>query len=135
MAGMGLGLRGFGNHMEGMTPASHSSRFTEALGLGPVHEHSLGPLETAQLGFHLLIKASQTRPWPIPGDGWGWESGRDRADRREAWRCGEGKQVPGSLLLPASCRVPSLGSAVTPEFESHLCHFLAGDLGQIRFHL
>lgn len=26
MAGMGLGLRGFGNHMEGMTPASHSSR-------------------------------------------------------------------------------------------------------------
>lgn len=132
MAGKGPGIERFWEPHGGDDPCLPRFWVTQVLGFGPVREHSL---KTIPLDFHLLIKASQTRPQPVPGDSCGWESGGDRAAQREAWRCGERRQGPRIAFVASQLRVPGLGSAVMAGFKSHICHFLAGDLGQIRFHL
>lgn len=42
---------------------------------------------------------------------------------------------PGISLVASQLQGLSLGSAVSAGFKSHMCHFLAGALGQVRFHL
>lgn len=81
--------------MEGTTPASHSSRSQKFWDLGLCMNILRGLWNPLSWASNPLIKATQTRPWPAPGDFWGWESGGDRADQREAWRSGEKRQVPG----------------------------------------
>lgn len=131
-AGMGPGAGRFWESHGGVNLGLPQFGVTEVLGSGPEQEYSPGALKTAQLGFWRLVKASSTRPRPIPGDG---ESDRDRAGRGDAWRRGERRRVPGYF-----CCQPAAGSqarAVQSHFgfRPHICRFLAGDLGQIRVHL
>lgn len=51
MAGMGPGAERFWEPHGGDDPCLPQFEVTKVLGFGPVHEHSPGPLETAQLGF------------------------------------------------------------------------------------
>lgn len=48
------------------------------------------------------------------------------------WR---GQTGPGISLVASQLQGLSLGSAVRAGFKSHICCFLAGAIGQIRFHL
>lgn len=122
MVGMDPGLGRFWEPHRRDDPGLRRFGVTEVLGFGPVHEHSPGPLTTAQLGFQPTNQGLSDQAMARPRGQLGWESGGDRADQREVWRCGEGRRVPGYLLLPASCRVPAwalqLHLGLSPTFAT-----------------